>query len=170
MAVARVTVPQTSRSPWPASQPRGRSEDSGSTAIDVLANDTDIDGATQISSISQPAEGTVAITGEGTGLSYTPDADYCNAPGDTPTDGFIYTIAGGDTATVAMTVTCTDEAAPPPPPLPAVAPPPPAPVPPPGPGVLPTCFGGERDDHRAGRPDHGRGNLRRRRDLRQRRR
>jgi hypothetical protein len=47
----------------------------------------------------------VAITGGGTGLTYRPDAGYCNAGG--PTDDFTYALSpGGDTATVAITVTC----------------------------------------------------------------
>ena len=41
-------------------------EDSGATAIDVLANDTDPDGgAKTIGSASDPANGTVVITGGG---------------------------------------------------------------------------------------------------------
>ena len=46
-------------------------EDSGATAIDVLANDTDIDGGPMsVDSVTQPANGTVVITGGGTGLTY----------------------------------------------------------------------------------------------------
>ena len=38
-------------------------EDAAATAIDVLANDTDIDGGPKsIASVTQPANGTVAIT------------------------------------------------------------------------------------------------------------
>ena len=51
-------------------------EDSGATAIDVLANDTDADGGPKtIASVTQPANGTVVITGGGTGLTYQPDAE-----------------------------------------------------------------------------------------------
>ncbi len=35
------------------------------------------------------------ITGGGTGLTYQPDADYCNDPGAAPTDDFTYTLNGG---------------------------------------------------------------------------
>ena len=43
-------------------------EDSAATAIDVLANDTDADGGPKsIDSVTQPANGTVVITGGGTG-------------------------------------------------------------------------------------------------------
>ena len=80
-------------------------EDSGATAIDVLANDTDPDGGPKtIASVTQPAHGTVAITGGGSGLTYQPNPNYCN--GGSPTDDFTYTLNGGSTATVAVTVSC----------------------------------------------------------------
>ena len=44
------------------------------------------------------------ITGGGTGLTYQPNAGYCND--GSPTDDFTYTLNGGSTATVAVTVTC----------------------------------------------------------------
>ncbi|WGY03957.1 Ig-like domain-containing protein [Nocardioides sp. QY071] len=83
------------------------SEDSGATAVSVLANDLNPDGLTlSITSVTQPANGVVVITGGGTGLTYAPTANYCNTqPGGTP-DSFTYTITGGTTASVAMTVTC----------------------------------------------------------------
>ncbi len=86
-------------------------EDASATAVDVLANDTDIDGGPKsVASVTQPANGTVVITGGGTGLTYAPNADYCNTPPGTTLDTFTYTLApGGDTATVSMTVTCVDD-------------------------------------------------------------
>ncbi len=79
------------------------------TAIDVLSNDNDVENDPfVITAVDQPANGTVVITGGGTGLTYEPDFDYCNTPGD-PTDDFTYTITGGDTATVEMTVECLDD-------------------------------------------------------------
>ena len=87
-----------------------KAEDSGATAIDVLANDTDVDGgAISIQSASDPANGTVLITGGGSGLTYAPDADYCNSPPGTSPDTFTYTLNGGSQATVSVTVTCVDE-------------------------------------------------------------
>jgi VCBS repeat-containing protein len=87
-------------------------EDDPATAIDVLANDTDVDGGPiAIDSVTQPANGTVVITGGGTGLTYQPDADYCND--GSPTDDFTYTLTPAGptpTATVAMTVTCVNDA------------------------------------------------------------
>ena len=86
-------------------------EDSGATAINVLANDTDIDGGPKsIASVTQPANGTVVITGGGTGLTYTPNANYCNNPPGTALSTFTYTLApGGSTATVTVTVTCQND-------------------------------------------------------------
>ncbi len=78
-------------------------EDSGANAIDVLTNDSN-GGAPPlfIIAVTQGSNGTVAITGGGSGLTYAPDADFFGA------DSFTYTIENGDsvsdTATVTMTV------------------------------------------------------------------
>ncbi|PRC46293.1 adhesin, partial [Mycobacterium sp. ITM-2017-0098] len=78
-------------------------EDSGSTVINVLANDTDIDaGPKTITAVTQPTSGTVTFTG--TTVSYTPGANF------TGTDTFTYTLNGDATATVAVTVTAIDDA------------------------------------------------------------
>jgi len=84
-------------------------EDSVANSVNVLANDTDADGDTPaITSVTQASHGSVAITGGGTGLTYTPTPDY-NGP-----DSFTYTISDGrggtDTATVSVTVTNTPDA------------------------------------------------------------
>ncbi|WP_257385095.1 tandem-95 repeat protein [Tahibacter caeni] len=86
-------------------------EDSGATAVNVLANDTDIDGGPiSIASVTQPLNGVVVITGGGTGLTYAPNPNYCNAPPGTTPDTFTYTLTpGGSTGTVSMTVTCVDD-------------------------------------------------------------
>jgi VCBS repeat-containing protein len=85
-------------------------EDSGATAIDVLANDTDVDGGPKsIESVTQPANGTVVITGGGTGLTYEPDAGYCNEPPGTTPDTFEYTLNGGSKGTVSVKVNCVDD-------------------------------------------------------------
>ncbi len=85
------------------------SEDASPSAIAVLANDTDLDGGPKsIAAVSQPARGTVVITGGGTGLTYEPDPNYCDDSG--ATDDFTYDLApGGSTATVAVTVSCVDD-------------------------------------------------------------
>ena len=79
-------------------------EDSGANAIDVLANDTDADMDTlSVTSVTQGANGSVAITGGGTGVSYTPALNFFRA------DSFTYTISDGnggtDTANVNVNVT-----------------------------------------------------------------
>jgi VCBS repeat-containing protein len=79
-------------------------EDSGQTTIDVLANDTDLDGGTkQIASAGNPEHGTVVVAGDNLSLSYEPDDNYCGQ------DTFSYTLNGGSTANVAVTVDCVND-------------------------------------------------------------
>jgi len=86
-------------------------EDDPATAIDVRTNDTDADGGLMaVESVTQPGDGTVVITNGGDDLTYEPDPDYCNDPPGTTTNDFTYTLNGGPTATVAVTVTCEDDA------------------------------------------------------------
>ena len=74
-------------------------EDSGASTLDVLANDLDVDGGPkQIVSTTNGANGSVAITNDGADLTYTPD------PGFAGSDSFTYTVNGGSTAIVAVTV------------------------------------------------------------------
>ena len=79
-------------------------EDSGANSINVLGNDSDVDGDTlTVTAVTQGAHGSVAITGGGAGVSYTPAANFFGS------DSFTYTIGDGhgnsDTATVGVTVT-----------------------------------------------------------------
>ena len=76
----------------------------------MLANDTD---ASTVQSTSDPDNGTAAITASGTSVTYTPDANYCNDPGAALEDTFTYTVNGGSTAGVSVTVTCADDPLPP---------------------------------------------------------
>jgi hypothetical protein len=94
-------------------------EDSGANAINVLANDTDVDGGPKsIGSVTQPANGVVVITGGGTGLTYQPNANYCNNPPGTTLSTFTYTLTpGGSSTTVTVTVTCVND-----PPVPPAVP------------------------------------------------
>ena len=90
-------------------------EDAAATSIPVLTNDTDIDGGPKaIASATDPANGTVVLTGGSsgahTGLTYQPDPNYCNDPPATTPDTFQYTLNGGDSAFVSMTVTCVNDA------------------------------------------------------------
>jgi hypothetical protein len=79
-------------------------EDSGPNQLDVLANDNDPDTGDVpiISTVIQPVNGTVVITGGGTGMTYEPDANFTGA------NTFNYTIddhnSGIDTASVTVTV------------------------------------------------------------------
>jgi hypothetical protein len=59
--------------------------------------------------VTPPTNGSVVITGGGTGLTYQPDANYCNRPPGTMPDTFTSTLTGGSTATVCVTVTCDDD-------------------------------------------------------------
>ena len=52
----------------------------------------------------------MVITGGGTGLTYQPNPNYCNNPPGTTLSTFTYTLNGGSTATVSMTVTCVNDA------------------------------------------------------------
>ncbi|WP_340160614.1 Ig-like domain-containing protein, partial [uncultured Hoeflea sp.] len=84
-------------------------EDSGATSLDVLGNDTDVDGGPKlIQSVTQPANGTVVITGGGAALSFEPDADF-NTDG-AASQSFTYTLNDGSTATVTLTVNPVNDA------------------------------------------------------------
>ena len=75
-------------------------EDSAATTIDVLANDTDVDGGPKtIASVTDPANGTVVITGGGDRASPTRRTRTTATTARRP-DTFTYTLNGGSTATV----------------------------------------------------------------------
>ncbi len=81
-------------------------EDSAATTIDVLANDTDVDGGTKtIVSKTDGANGTVVITNGGADLTYAPSPNFCGAT------SFTYTLNGGSVGTVSVTVTCIEDPA-----------------------------------------------------------
>ncbi|WP_297617677.1 Ig-like domain-containing protein, partial [Nocardioides sp.] len=110
-ATVSVTVTCVDDAPVAVDDVRTVAEDSGATALAPLANDTDVDGGPKlISAVTQPADGTVVITSSGAGLTYAPDANYCNDPGAPGDDTFTYTLDGGTSATVSVTVTCVDDA------------------------------------------------------------
>lgn len=113
-ATVRVTVicsaglPET---PVAADDTMTVTRDSGPTIIDVLANDTGsvADPTPQVLTATQPAHGTVVITGSGSAVSYQPEAGYCNfgsGATDPSPDVFEYSVTGGATATVAVAVAC----------------------------------------------------------------
>ena len=76
--------------------------------IDVLANDTDVDGdALQVSSVGGARLGTIAVADDGSSITYTPKAD---ANG---TDSFTYTVTDGElkaTSTVTVVVNPVNDA------------------------------------------------------------
>jgi VCBS repeat-containing protein len=110
-ATVSVKVECVDDAPVAVNDTKSVNEDSGATAIDVLANDTDVDGGPKsIESVTQPTNGTVVITGGGTGLTYEPNASYCNEPPGTTPDTFTYSLNGGSTATVSVKVECVDDA------------------------------------------------------------
>ncbi len=100
MATVTVVVNPVNDPPVAADDEATTDEDT-SVLIDVLANDTDVDGDTlTIESVTAPANGTAAI--EDGKVRYTPDPDWSG------TDTFDYTVSdgngGSDTATVTVTV------------------------------------------------------------------
>jgi predicted outer membrane repeat protein len=104
-----ITVTAVDDNPVAGNDTKTVAEDDAATAINVLSNDTDIDGGPKsVQSVTQPTNGTVEITGSATGLTYKPNANYCNGGGST-TDNFTYTLNGNSTATVNMTVTCVND-------------------------------------------------------------
>ena len=107
-ATVAVTVDCADDNPTAVNDAATVAEDSSANPIDVLANDTDVDQST-IQSVTQPANGTVVITGGGSGLTYRPNANYCNDTPPASTDNFTYTLNGGSTATVAVTVSCVGD-------------------------------------------------------------
>jgi hypothetical protein len=103
-ATVSLTVQCVDDPPTAAADSKTLEEDAGATTIDVLANDSDVDGGPKsVASVTQPSHGSAAITGGGTGVSYTPAANYCGA------DSFTYTLNGGSTATVTLTVNCVED-------------------------------------------------------------
>jgi hypothetical protein len=99
-----VTVTAVDDPPVAVADSPAVAEDSGANTIDVLANDTDIDaGPKLVTLVGSATNGTTAIGGGGANVSYTPTGNYCGA------DSFSYTITGGSSATVSVTVTCVDD-------------------------------------------------------------
>ena len=104
-ATVSITVNAVDDPPVAQGDTKTVAEDSGQTTIDVLANDTDVDGDTmQIASVGNPAHGKVVVAGDNLSLSYEPAADYCGQ------DTFSYTLNGGSTANVSVTVDCVNDA------------------------------------------------------------
>jgi VCBS repeat-containing protein len=101
-ATVNVTVTNVEDPPDAVDDNATIAEDSGANTVNVLSNDTDVDGdSLTVTSVTQGAHGSVA--NNGSSVSYTPAHDFFGS------DTFTYTISdghgGSDTATVHMTVT-----------------------------------------------------------------
>jgi CshA-type fibril repeat protein/VCBS repeat-containing protein len=101
-ATATVTVTVTSVNDAPAATHDWvTTPEDAVIIIDVLWNDTDVDGdSVSVTAVSTPAHGTAEVNPDGT-ISYTPHADYHGA------DSFTYTVSDEDGASVTATVTLT---------------------------------------------------------------
>ncbi len=109
MATVTVTINGVDDAPTAVADSATVLEDAAATTINVLMNDMDIDGGPlTVASTTQPAGGMVTIAGDMLSVDYTPNGDACND--GVPTDDFDYTVNGGSMATVAVTVTCVNDA------------------------------------------------------------
>jgi hypothetical protein len=105
-ATVTLDVTPVNDAPTAANDSSSTTEDTPTT-IDVVANDTDVDGDTlTVSAVGAPASGSVSIEADGR-VTYTP---ALNRSG---TDTFTYTLAdgagGSDSATVSMTISAVDD-------------------------------------------------------------
>ena len=106
-ATVSLTITPINDAPTATDDTASTAEDSA-VVIDVLANDSDVDGdSLNIDSVTPATNGTVAINGDDT-ITYTPSADFNGA------DSFTYTIDDGNggltTAVVNITVTPVNDA------------------------------------------------------------
>ena len=105
-ATVIVTVNPVNDAPVAVNDAASVNEDA-SVSIDVLANDTDIDGGTLSVTAAAASNGTVSIKPDGS-LDYSPNANFNG------TDTISYTISdgngGSDTATVIVTVNPVNDA------------------------------------------------------------
>src|SRR5204863_501941 len=107
-ATVSVDVTSVNDNPVATADSATVAEDSGATAISVLANDNagpDAGETLSVTAVTQGAHGSVTFTA--TNVSYTPAANYNGA------DSFTYTIGDGNggtaTATVSVTVTSVND-------------------------------------------------------------
>ena len=105
-ATVTVTVNAVNDAPVAVDDSNETDEDT-MVSIEVLANDTDVDGDTlSIASVGTAANGTAVVNG--TNIEYTPNANYNG------TDTFDYNVTDGngeeDTATVTLTVNAVNDA------------------------------------------------------------
>lgn len=103
-----ITVAAVNDGPLAVDDAATVAEDATATAIPVLANDVDVDGPSLvITDTTDTANGTVVITGGGSGLTYQPEPEFHGI------DTFDYTASDGeldDVATVTITVSAENDA------------------------------------------------------------
>ena len=100
-------IPQANGPPVAVGDSTTTAEDTA-IVIRVLDNDSDVDGdSLSVIEVSTPSNGSVAITGAGTTVTYTPNANFHGS------DLFTYKVSDGngstDTGTVTVTVTAVDD-------------------------------------------------------------
>ncbi len=107
-ATVTVTVNAVDDAPVAVDDIASVAESALPSMIDVLANDTDIDGGPRtIASVSQPAHGTTSVAADGTAIAYSSGIGYCNQVPNAAADTFTYTLSPGNTtATVSVKVSC----------------------------------------------------------------
>jgi len=101
-ATVTVTVTAINDAPVAANDTASTNEEN-SVTINVVANDTDVEGALvagSVAVVAQPANGTVVANGDGT-VTYTPDANFFG------TNTFTYTVSDGTVLSSPATVTIT---------------------------------------------------------------
>ncbi len=104
VATVSLTVTAVNDPPTATADFAGVAPNTAATAINVLANDSsapDTGETLTIIAVTQPANGTVVITGGGTGLTFQPAANFSG------TTSFSYTISDGNGGTASATVTVT---------------------------------------------------------------
>ena len=110
-ATVTVTVSNLNDPPDAVDDAATVQEDSAGNPVDVLANDSDIDGdPLRITGVSDPPNGTAAVDDAGTPADPMDDVvRYSPEPNFTGTDPFAYEVADGnggtDTAVVSITIT-----------------------------------------------------------------
>ncbi|HVF06439.1 MAG TPA: Ig-like domain-containing protein [Frankiaceae bacterium] len=112
-ATVTVTVNAVNDAPVANDDAANAGENAAAGTVDVLANDTDVEGSLSVSAVDTTGTSGV-VTNNGTDVSYDPNGmfEYL-AAGETATDTFTYTASDGtltDTATVTVTITGANDA------------------------------------------------------------